>query len=114
MPEPLRAQSPTPAPPPKVDEAKFGVYPIAWREIIMRWLETELLDAASAKIEWGEEPKTVELKGRDGEMFNGYVVHFRVNSRNRFGTYTGFQSRRVFIRNGAVAAGGRAPSQPNR
>lgn len=104
------AQTPAPA----LDKAKYGVYPIAWREIITRWLEKELLDAGSARIEWAEEPKPIDLKGRDGETFSGYVVIFRVNSRNRFGTYTGFQSRRVFIRNGAVAAGGRAPSAPKR
>ncbi len=41
----LRAQTPTPEPTssplqiPKVDEAKYGVYPIAYRDLIMRCLE---------------------------------------------------------------------------
>ena len=107
------AQTPSPTAPttspriPKVDEAKYGVYPIAWRELVTRWLETELLDAGSAKIEWLGEPKTIEIKGRDCRPFYGYVVDFKVNSRNKFGMYTGFQTRRVYIRNGEVAAGGR-------
>ena len=103
----LRAQTATP---PAADEAKYGVYPIAWREIITRWLSTQLLDPASAQIEWTAEPKPIEIKGRDGELFFGYVVEFKVNSRNRFGTYTGKQARRVYIRNGEVAAGGRVKS----
>ncbi|MFN2508975.1 MAG: hypothetical protein ABR589_09405 [Chthoniobacterales bacterium] len=96
--------------PPPADEAKYGVYPIAYREIIMRWLETQLLDAASAKVEWLGEPKPVVITGRDGQPFAGYAVDFKVNSRNKFGMYTGFQARRVYIRNGEVAGGGRKGS----
>ncbi|MGI8821369.1 MAG: hypothetical protein ACR2ID_10965 [Chthoniobacterales bacterium] len=102
------AQEPTAAP--AVDEAKYGVYPIAWKEIITRWLDKQLIDPASAQIEWTSEPKPIEIKGRDGELFFGYVVEFKVNSRNKFGTYTGKQSRRVYLRNGNVAAGGRVKS----
>ena len=92
---------------PKYDEKKYGSYPIAYRELITRWLQTELVDPATAKIEWLGEPKTIEMKGSDGRMFVGFVVDFKVNARNKFGTYTGFQTRRVYIRNGEVAAGGR-------
>jgi hypothetical protein len=112
----VSAQTGSPAPGatkpavPQVDEKKYGVYPIAWRELITRWLETELLDAASARIEWLGEPKPIAIKGRDGQPFYGYVVDFKVNSRNKFGMYTGFQTRRVYIRNGEVAAGGRRTS----
>ena len=104
----IRAQEPTPSPQSAAAvEAKYGVYPIAYREIITRWLSTQLLDPASAEIEWTTEPKLIDMKGRDGQPFHGYVVQFKVNSRNRFGSYTGKQARRVFIRNGEVAAGER-------
>ncbi len=99
--------SPSPAAANVANEEKYGVYPIAYRELITRWLGTQLLDPASAQIEWTSEPKPVELKGRDGGMFFGYIVEFKVNSRNQFGTYTGKQARKVYIRNGEVAAGGR-------
>ena len=99
--------TPTPAASQAAIEEKYGTYPIAYREIITRWLGTQLLDPASAQIEWTSEPKRVELKGRDGEMFFGYIVEFKVNSRNQFGAYTGKQARKVYIRNGEVAAGGR-------
>ncbi len=93
----------------KADEAKFGIYPIAYKELVIRWLETQLLDPASAQIEWEAEPTPVEIKGRDGQPFAGYVVDFKVNSRNQFGSYTGKQVRRVYIRNGEIAGGGRKP-----
>ncbi|MDQ6654818.1 MAG: hypothetical protein M3Y80_03270, partial [Verrucomicrobiota bacterium] len=86
---------------------KYGIYPIAWKEIITRWLGKQLIDPASAQIEWTKEPTPVQIKSRDGEPFYGYSVEFKVNSRNKFGTYTGKQSHHVYIRNGEVAAGGR-------
>lgn len=88
-------------PPPKAaDEEKYGVYPIAYRELITRWLEDRLLDAASAKLEFTE-PQAGEMT-REGRRFAGYMVEFKVNSRNRFGMYTGFQGYRVVIRNGEL------------
>ncbi|MEP6809801.1 MAG: hypothetical protein ABI992_06125 [Chthoniobacterales bacterium] len=91
------------------ETAKFGVYPIAYRELISRWLDEQLIDPASAQIEFIEEPKTVEVKARNGETFAGYVVDFKVNSRNKFGMYTGKQARRVYIRDGQIISGGRTP-----
>ena len=37
-----------------------------------------------------------------GESVFGYMVEFKVNSRNRFGTYTGKQKRTGLIRDGEV------------
>lgn len=91
------------------DSKTYGEFPIAYREIITKWLETRLLDAASAVIEW-EEPKTGEVPGpKKGQRLVGYAVDFKVNSRNRFGTYTGKQKYRVLIRNGEILWGGRPP-----
>jgi hypothetical protein len=101
---PLQAQ---PKVVPAAEKEKYGVYPIAYRELVTRWLETQLIDPQSALIEWSGEPKPVEVKGRNGTVFYGYAVEFTVNSRNRFGTYTGKQARRAYIRNGEVASGGR-------
>ena len=82
------------------NEAKFGVYPIAYREIITRWLGERLVDAASAKIEM-DEPKPVQMKTKQGQI-TGYAVDIRVNSRNKFGMYTGFQKWRLLLRNGEI------------
>lgn len=106
----LSAPGQSPSPPAAAEEAKHGVYPIAWREIVTRWLHERLLDPASARIEWISEPKPIQIKGRDGLPFFGYAVDVTVNSRNKFGMYTGKQARRVYIRNGEVAGGERAKS----
>ncbi len=89
------------------DPKVFGEFPLAYKEITTRWLETKLLDAASAMIDWGDAPKPGEYRTQKGERFVGYVVDFKVNARNQFGTYTGKQRYRVVIRNGEVAWGGR-------
>jgi len=66
-----------------------------------------LLDPPSANYQWFE-PKPGELPAKKGQpRLVGYVVEFRVNSRNRFGTYTGWQNYRLLIRNGMIMGGGR-------
>lgn len=91
------------------DTKKYGVYPIAYKELITRWLGEQLIDPASAQIEWLGEPKRVVAKMRGEETFAGYMVDFKVNSRNKFGMYTGKQARRVYIRSGEIVSGGRIP-----
>ena len=86
------------------DVARYGRYPTNYKEIVMKWLETQLLDAASARIEWNGEPKAADL-GTKGEPLYGYVVYFKINARNRFGAYTGMQKHGALIRNGEVIKG---------
>src|SRR5439155_26021907 len=61
------------------------------QEVVIKWLDTQLIDAASARIEWNGDPKPADL-GTKGEHLYGYLVNFKVNARNRFGAYTGMQS----------------------
>lgn len=93
---------------PSQDSAKpFGEYPIAYKEIIERWLGTRLLDAPSAIVEWAEAPRAGEYKTKKGERYKGYIVDFKVNARNQFGSYTGKQKYRVVLRNGDIIWAGR-------
>jgi hypothetical protein len=91
----FNAQTPTP------DTARYGIYPIGYKDIIMQWLREKLIDPDSARIEWGEEPKP-SVMGKGSEAASGYLVNFTVNARNRFGSYTGKQKHSVLIRNGEV------------
>jgi hypothetical protein len=91
----LNGQTPTP------DTARYGPYPTYYKEIIMVWLNTQLIDPDSARIEWSAEPKPSDV-GKGGETVSGYLVNFTVNARNRFGSYTGKQKHSVLIRNGEV------------
>jgi hypothetical protein len=39
---------------PSADTARYGPYPTYYKEIIMQWLNTQLIDPDSARIEWSE------------------------------------------------------------
>ena len=85
------------------DPAIYGEYPKNYQEIITTWLAEVLADPASANIEWMGPPKPGEvIDKRKRKRFVGYQVEFRVNSRNRFGAYTGMQKKSVVIRDGKV------------
>lgn len=86
-------------PPP--DQALCGPFPKLYKEIIWNWMQSALVDANSAKIEWGEEPKPADL-GERGQHLYGWLVHFKINARNRFGVYTGKQAHAALIRDGQV------------
>jgi hypothetical protein len=92
------AQTPTP------DAERYGPYPTNYKEIVTKWLATQLVDPTSARIEWKDAPKPADL-GSKGEHLYGYLVTFTVNARNRFGTYTGKQAHGALIRNGEVIKG---------
>jgi len=87
------------------DPAIYGEYPKAYQEIITKWLDTKLTDAPSAQVVWITTPVAGNLPGPGGKPLFGYLVEFKVNARNRFGTYTGMQKHRALIRNGAVIKG---------
>jgi hypothetical protein len=87
-----------------VEPTLCGPYPKNYKEIVWNWLQGMLLDADSAKIEWQGDPKPADL-GKDGEHIYGWLVEFRVNSRNRFGQYTGKQSHGALIRDDQVIKG---------
>lgn len=86
------------------DPALYGQYPANYKEIVMEWLNQQLLDAASARIEWQGDPAPADL-GKNGQHLYGYVVQFRVNARNRFGAYTGMQQHGALIKDGKVIKG---------
>lgn len=94
----LRAENPPPNP------DLCGPYPKLYKEIIWNWMQKNLVDASSAKIEWEGGPQTADL-GTNGEHLYGWLVNFKVNARNMFGAYTGKQSHGALIRNGEVIKG---------
>ena len=83
---------------------RYGPYPANYKEIVMKWLETQLIDPASARIEWKGDPKPTDLGTQGGHLY-GYLVNFTVDARNRFGGYTGKQPHGALIRNGEVIKG---------
>ncbi len=104
---PARAQTEMEIVPSAGDPKVHGQYPMAYKEIVERWLATKLQDPTSAVVDWIDVPKPGEYKTQKGERFVGYVLDIKVNARNQFGAYTGKQRYRVVIRNGEVVWGGR-------
>lgn len=87
------------------DPSVYGDYPKNYQEIVINWLATKLVDAPSARIEWVSPPKPADLPGKEGKRLFGYMVEFKVNSRNRFGAFTGMQRHGALIRDGNVIKG---------
>jgi hypothetical protein len=87
------------------DPTIYGEYPKPYQEIITKWLETKLVDPKSAQIEWTSAPKPADLPGPNRKRLYGYLVEFKVSSRNRFGAYTGKQKHGALIRDGNVIKG---------
>lgn len=87
------------------DPVVYGEYPKNYQEIILKWLATKLADPPSAQIEWTTTPKPADLAGPGGKRLYGYLVEFKVASRNRFGAYTGKQKHGALIRDGNVIKG---------
>jgi hypothetical protein len=85
------------------DPKLHGEYPKNYQEIITNWLQTVLVDGPSARIEWvtGPKPGTMPEK-KNGKALFGYLVEFKLNSRNRFGAYTGMQKKTVLIHDGQI------------
>lgn len=100
------AAGPTPTATPSAtatpDVAKYGEYPKEYMTIVRDWLAAQLLDPNSAVVEFTSAPTPGDLPVSNGNRVYGYLVEFKVNSRNRFGAYTGNQKHGALIRNGEV------------
>ena len=85
------------------DPKLHGPFPTNYQEIITEFLKTALVDAPSAQIEWVTPPKPGTMpEKKGGNPLFGYLVEFKLNSRNRFGAYTGMQKKTVLIHDGQV------------
>jgi hypothetical protein len=86
-------------PPPESDI--YGAFPDNYEQIITAWLNTSLVDPASAQVKWLGPPRQGSLTIK-GQKVSGYLVDFSVNVRNVFGAYTGLQKHTALIRDGKL------------
>src|SRR2546430_17454655 len=49
---------------------RYGPYPTNYKEIVMKWLETQLIESISARIEWNGRPKPGDL-GKETKLVSG-------------------------------------------
>src|SRR5213592_167832 len=66
---------------PSADTARYGPYPTNYKEIIMQWLNKQLIDPDSARIEWDGEPKASDV-GKGSEAVSGYLVNFTERAKS--------------------------------
>src|SRR5437879_13831192 len=74
--------------PSPADPALYGPYPTNYKEIVLKWLEDQLIDVGSARIEWNGDPKPADL-GKNGQPLNVYLVHCKVSPGISFAAYPG-------------------------
>ena len=89
----------------------FGRYPDNYQAIIKRRLAETLIDPDSAKIAGFTPPRKYlrvyqDFKTQRLTYYPSYAVCVRINSKNRYGGYTGWQDHVYFIRNGEIMLGG--------
>ncbi len=81
--------------------ADYGNYPSNYKETIKSYLNRNLKDPDSAKIEYLNEPRTAWSTWGGGKKF-GYAVCANVNSKNSFGGYTGYKIGYYLIKNDTI------------
>src|SRR5437667_10868085 len=67
-----------------VDAERYGPYPTNYKEIVMKWLDTQSIDAESARIERHGDPQPAD-SGTQAAHFCGYLVNFTMHARNHCG-----------------------------
>src|SRR5438094_10333794 len=58
------------------DAERYGPYPTNYREIVMKWLDTQLIAAGSARIEWNGAPKPPYLGTKEKHLYR-YLLKFK-------------------------------------
>src|SRR5437879_13168055 len=77
-----QGQQPSPA-----DPALYGPYTNNYKEIVLKWLEYQLIDVGSARIEWNGKPKQPEHRQNEQHLYS-YLDQSNETARNRFVAYT--------------------------
>lgn len=91
-------QKPTPG-------TDYGAYPENYQDLIKGYMETVLIDPESARYRFNPPRKAYVNQGLayGGKVqWTGFGVPFFVNSKNRFGGYTGGKDFVALIRDGTV------------
>lgn len=87
----------------EIETADYGLYPDNYKEIIISYMDRILFDPDSAKYEFLDGP---EKGWYPGDLVNppkfGYKVLTLINSKNKFGGYTGNQTHSFLIKDGKV------------
>jgi hypothetical protein len=89
----------------QMSKANYGAYPDDWERIVDNHMQRMLRDPHSAQVQDRSPPQQgyVSMSPlRGGGTSFGWYVCMRVNAKNGYGAYVGYQSAMVMINNGRV------------
>ena len=93
----------------QADPNIYGYRPLAYREIIERWMKQRLDHPNNAKFEFPSPPQPGQYTTEAGERLVGYIVEFAVTARNELGGYTKEEYRAVIFAGNVLWIGHAVP-----
>lgn len=96
---PINYYTATPA---QLEAADIGPLPPNYQDLIKAYMETRLKDAESARYIFDEQPVRFGRSQDPNNLNIHWKVDFKVNSKNSYGGYVGYQEYGAQIVNGRV------------
>ena len=85
----------------RVSEESYGEYPENYQKILKDFLQQNLINHESAKVEFINKPSKLSLS-QMGSDYSGYRLCLSINSKNRKSIYTGYKTHLFIIKNSEV------------
>ena len=79
----------------------YGEYPSNYQKILKDFLQNELVNHETAKIEFINKPKQTSIS-QMGNNYTGYRICLSINSKNNKSIYTGYKTHLFVINNSQV------------
>lgn len=88
----------------QIESASYGELPADYKEQVVKFVSSKLLDPYSAKIEIGAPYKAYSQNNISGGglVRYGWAVPVMTNAKNSYGGYTGYQPSRFIFDHGVM------------
>jgi len=85
----------------RLSEESYGEYPENYQKILKDFLQQNLINHESAKVEFINKPRKHSIT-QMGSDYSGYRLCLSINSRNNKSIYTGYKTHLFIIKNSEV------------
>ena len=85
----------------RLSEESYGEYPENYQKILKDFLQQNLVNHESAKVEFINKPRKHSIT-QMGSDYSGYRLCLSINSKNRKSIYTGYKTHLFIIKNSKV------------
>jgi hypothetical protein len=85
----------------RLSEESYGEYPENYQKILKDFLQQNLVNHESAKVEFINKPRKHSIT-QMGSDYSGYRLCLSINSKNNKSTYTGYKTHLFIIKNSEV------------